>query len=197
VKRRQALIFAAILVSCVGCDYAAKQIAQETLAGSARISFAADILRFELVYNPGAFLSMGSSLPSEVRGLLFLVGVPIALALICGVALRSGVPSTWSLLALALIVGGGLANWLDRLINGGAVTDFVRLELGPLRTGIFNLADVSIVIGAAVFFLAQPRRGRETEQAAFHEGASVPGSGEFLTSASGESGRSSERWWTR
>ena len=54
---------------------------------------------------------------------------------------------------LSLGAGGGLSNWLDRLLHGGAVTDFVSLGLGPLRTGVFNLADVFIVAGVALLLL--------------------------------------------
>jgi signal peptidase II len=60
-----------------------------------------------------------------------------------------------SLLGLGLVAGGGAANWLDRVLNAGAVTDFVRIDLGVARTGIFNLADVFVLAGAALFLLAQ------------------------------------------
>ncbi len=40
----------------------------------------------------------------------------------------------------ALIAGGEVANWLDRLVHGGTVIDFVSLGIGPIRTGIFNVA---------------------------------------------------------
>jgi signal peptidase II len=38
-------------------------------------------------------------------------------------------------------------------LNDGLVTDFVSLGVGPLRTGIFNVADVCIVAGALLFVL--------------------------------------------
>jgi signal peptidase II len=46
-----------------------------------------------------------------------------------------------------LIVGGALGNALDRVINGGGVTDFVNFHFWP----VFNLADSAISVG--VFFL--------------------------------------------
>jgi len=46
-----------------------------------------------------------------------------------------------------LIVGGALGNSLDRVINGGGVTDFVNFHFWP----VFNLADSAISVG--VFFL--------------------------------------------
>ncbi len=153
MKRSQALIFVALLLVPVGCDHVAKRIAHDALAGSSGVSLAADTLRFELTSNPGAFLNLGAGLPSGLRHLVFLGLVPLLLAAICAIALRSGFSSGWSLLGLAFVVGGGLANWLDRLLHGGAVTDFVSFGVGPLRTGLFNLADVSIVAGVALLLL--------------------------------------------
>jgi signal peptidase II len=46
-----------------------------------------------------------------------------------------------------------LGNLIDRLLNGGQVVDFVNVGVGDLRTGIFNLADVAIMIGAGVLLV--------------------------------------------
>jgi len=159
MKRSQALIFAALLLVPVGCDHVAKQIAYDALAGSPGVSLAADTLRFELTSNPGAFLSLGAGLPTGLRQLIFLGLVPLLLAAICAVALLSGFSSGWSLVGLAFVAGGGLANWIDRLQHGGAVTDFVSFGLGPFRTGVFNLADVSIVAGVALLLLLSLKPG--------------------------------------
>ena len=59
--------------------------------------------------------------------------------------------------ALALIVGGGLSNWFDRLVNDGRVVDFMNLGIGSLRTGIFNVADVALMLGAGLLILAGRR----------------------------------------
>jgi signal peptidase II len=40
------------------------------------------------------------------------------------------------------------------VIDDGAVTDFVSLGVGGLRTGIFNLADIAIVLGLLLFLRA-------------------------------------------
>ena len=165
MKRCRGLIFVAMLLACAGCDHVVKRIAISALADSPRISLASDTVRFELASNPGAFLSLGAGLPSGLRHLVLLVLVPLLLAVVCAVAVRSGFSSGWSLLGLALVAGGGLANWIDRLQHGGAVTDFVSVGLGPLRTGIFNLADVSIVAGVALLLLLSLFRSGSTEEA--------------------------------
>ncbi|MFA6946987.1 MAG: signal peptidase II [Pedobacter sp.] len=44
------------------------------------------------------------------------------------------------------VIGGGIGNLYDRIVHG-SVTDFLHLDLGVFQTGIFNMADVSIMLG--------------------------------------------------
>jgi len=55
----------------------------------------------------------------------------------------------------SLFLAGGLGNWIDRLANDGRVIDFVSLGLGPLHTGIFNVADVAITAGIVMVLIAR------------------------------------------
>ncbi len=64
------------------------------------------------------------------------------------------------ILAIALVVGGGLSNLIDRLVNEGRVVDFMQLGIGPLRTGVFNVADVAIMGGLAVMLVVVFRDGK-------------------------------------
>jgi signal peptidase II len=89
--------------------------------------------------------------------------VPLALAFVALVFLRSRHLGAPRVLGLALLTGGGLGNWLDRLLHSGAVVDFVSLGLGSLRTGIFNVADVAIVAGALLLALGPLRRAPSEE----------------------------------
>jgi signal peptidase II len=52
----------------------------------------------------------------------------------------------FTVLSLALIIGGALGNGLDRAWYG-AVVDFVHLHWGNFSWYIFNIADVAIVVG--------------------------------------------------
>jgi signal peptidase II len=54
----------------------------------------------------------------------------------------------------ALIAAGGLSNWVDRARFDGKVVDFMNMGLGPVRTGIFNVADLQILVGIALVLLA-------------------------------------------
>ena len=158
-SHRRALAFVAVLLATAGCDHATKRIASDVLAAAPPLSLAAGLLRFELATNAGGLLSVGAGLPAELRRFLFLAVVPLGL-LAAGLAvLRSTSLSGASLGGLSLLLGGGLANWLDRLAHGGLVTDFVSLGLGPLRTGIFNVADLAVMLGAAVLLVASGTEG--------------------------------------
>ena len=47
----------------------------------------------------------------------------------------------------------GLGNLLDRLFNGFRVIDFMNFGIGNLRTGILNVADLSITFGVIIFII--------------------------------------------
>ena len=133
------------------------------LAGSHGLNLFGDTVRFELTSNPGAFLSLGAGLPEPVRHvLLLLVLVPVSLALVCCLSLfgRTRLPRS-GLVALGLVAGGGLGNWLDRLLHDGSVTDFVSVGLGRFRTGIFNVADIAVLAGI-LLLMRVVRRARWT-----------------------------------
>jgi len=53
--------------------------------------------------------------------------------------------------SVALIVGGGVSNLIDRVRYGGYVVDFLNVGIGPLRTGIFNVADMAIMAGVVLW----------------------------------------------
>jgi signal peptidase II len=148
--RRRLALFLLVLLVCAGCDQASKHVAWSLLAGAPDLELADGMVRFERASNPGAFLGLGAGLPEGVRrgllmGLVPLLVAALSLALVASHRLAPG-----PLVGLALVTGGGLGNWLDRLAHDGAVRDFVSLGLGPLRTGIFNVADVAILLGVAL-----------------------------------------------
>jgi signal peptidase II len=142
-----------ILVSCTGCDRVTKNMAREWLASSPPISMLDNFVRFEYVQNPGAFLGLGSNMPGEVRFVLFVIFASVSLVLTLAFIARVHSAGLRPLIGLSLLAGGGMANLIDRIINNGAVTDFVRLGIGSLRTGIFNVADVAIVVGVVMLLL--------------------------------------------
>jgi len=63
------------------------------------------------------------------------------------------------ILGFSFIAGGGFGNLIDRLFRDGKVSDFIIMGIGPVRTGIFNLADLSVLIGC-LLLLASPWKSK-------------------------------------
>ena len=144
-----------LLVACVGCDQVSKQIARDHLVSGSVASFLGDTLRLTYAENIGAFLGLGTSLPEQARVLLFqgVVGL-LVLGLIWAAVFARGL-GRWQIVAVALLAASGLGNLIDRLVQDGRVTDFLNVGVGGLRTGIFNVADVVGVIGAALLLFVK------------------------------------------
>jgi signal peptidase II len=152
--RRLALVVV-IMIAAVGCDQATKHVARHTLASGAPFSLLGESIHFQLVENPGAFLSLGARLPPGARQLVFVVCGAAVLAVVAFAAIFGPGLGTAQVIGLSLVLGGGIGNLIDRLSNDGAVTDFVRLGLGRINTGIFNVGDVAILLGIAAFALSR------------------------------------------
>lgn len=155
-----------VLLTCAGCDQATKNIARESLASSPPVSLLNDAVRFEYTENVGAMLGLGSNLPREGRFLMLVVvtSASVLLSLAFAIGARNMNVGQW--VGLSLLAGGGVGNLIDRINNDGAVIDFVRLGVGAIQTGVFNLADVAIVVGVIVLLLGSARGRRETTSGA-------------------------------
>ena len=55
-----------------------------------------------------------------------------------------------TVVAISLVIGGGISNLIDRLIHSGSVIDFMLLKIGSLESGIFNIADIAIILGICI-----------------------------------------------
>jgi signal peptidase II len=150
----QLLTIALILVVCVVSDQVVKVLAWQTLAGQPPIYLLGGLLRLQYAENTGAFLSLGANLPETTRGLLLGLFVFVILVAATVYLVRNPNLPWPQWLGLALLIGGGLGNLLDRVFRGGKVADFAVLSLGPLSTGIFNIADVFIMAGIALFAIS-------------------------------------------
>jgi len=151
------------IAATIGCDRVTKHVATTALADEPRQSFLADTVRLEYAENTGAFLGLGASWSEPVRTAVFGIGNALLLFGLVIVARRQRW-STPALLGVALFVAGGLSNLVDRALHG-AVVDFLNVGIGPLRTGIFNVADMAIMLGAGLLVLEGYRSG-ETERSA-------------------------------
>ncbi len=150
---KKAIVIVLILFSCVGCDQVTKAIAQKNLATAPPIYLMGDLFRFQYIENTGAFLGMGGELPYAVRFWTLVVFVGIVLLGMLRFVWTSQEMSPMGIVGALLIIGGGFSNLLDRILKDGAVVDFMNIGIGKVRTGIFNLADLAIMIGLGVLLV--------------------------------------------
>lgn len=158
LKRLFILIFA--VIGCVGCDQQTKIWAKELLQLGKSISYLNDNFQFILVENHGAFLGLGDQLPEHLKTIIF-VGV-ISVGLSAGLILASRAKNMTLLgyLATVLFISGGIGNLIDRALNHGGVVDFIYMGFGAVHTGIFNLADIFIMIATVImlYLSFKPRK---------------------------------------
>jgi len=149
-KLPRAVMVLLITISCIVVDQTTKFIAKAYLGRGALISFAGDTFRLQYAENSGAFLSLGASLPDPWRNLVFTVLVGIFLFGLLGYVLFSNSLPGVAVNCLSFVFAGGISNLIDRIAYDGRVVDFLNLGIGPLRTGIFNVADMAITFGALI-----------------------------------------------
>ncbi len=141
--RRTALLI--LIVLTLACDQATKAVARAQLRNRAPRDYGVVTLLY--AENAGAFLSLGEGLPRLARRIVFDGLVTVGIAVAAWFLLMGRVRGRGDDVALALIVGGGVGNLIDRLRFGGYVTDFLYLHAWQLHTGVFNVADMAITGG--------------------------------------------------
>nr|WP_321247218.1 signal peptidase II [uncultured Psychroserpens sp.] len=139
-----------LIIFNIAIDQISKIIVRGSIDPSERIKVIGDFFQMMNVENTGAFLGMGSDMNPTLK-LIFLLILPVGvLGYLVYYIITNKDLDRLSLIALACIAGGGIANVFDR-IAFGSVTDFLYLHINDtLRTGIFNVADMSVTFGMIV-----------------------------------------------
>jgi signal peptidase II len=149
---RTTVILLLIIIN-IGCDQLTKSIVRRKVMPFAEIHLLDNHLTITKVENTGAFLSAGHVLPGIVRFIVLSL-FPMA-ALLFGVyyVITRHHLSRLAFVGLSFIIGGGIGNVFDRMYHG-SVTDFLHIRFGIFQTGIFNMADVSIMTGGGLLLLS-------------------------------------------
>lgn len=152
-SRLQRCLFVLVFASLgIGLDQLTKKIALNTLAGEGPIEVVGQYAVLQYAENRGGFLSLGSTLPDNVRFWLLTVFTGVILLGLAWLVLFRSTLTRGELVSFALLLTGGIGNLIDRIRFDGVVIDFMILGIGSLRTGVFNVADVAIMAGIFLLF---------------------------------------------
>lgn len=141
------LFITLLIVFNIAIDQISKVIVRSTLTFQKTVDIIGDYFQLIWVENKGAFLGMGSDMNPTLR-LIFLLIIPtLVLGYVVYYIVKTKELDRISLIAFCCIIGGGIANVFDRIVFG-KVTDFFFIDLGGVfKTGIFNIADLSVTTG--------------------------------------------------
>ena len=166
MTNRNSLKFAFLLIIValnLGCDQVSKVVARQNIDFYQQITIIKDHFILTKVENTGAFLSAGSNLPEFVRVILLTVLPLFVLAYgLFYLYVNKSLPRLMQI-GVCFLIGGGMGNIYDRIVHG-SVTDFLHMDFVLFRTGVFNLADVSIMIGIGLLLL-QTIQAKKAEKA--------------------------------
>ena len=153
----QWLALLAVAVAAIFADQLTKQVIARTLGVGESVDIVGPF-SIHHVENSGIAFGLFAS-----RTTLVIAITVVAVGWMAWFFARSGRRHPVLPVALGLILGGSMANLVDR-VRLGHVTDFIDLEAWPA----FNLADTFIVVGVTVLFGAlvlgdRPRRNGQRD----------------------------------
>jgi len=145
-KFSRLLLGSFLLFFLVGWDQGTKTLASNHLKDKPDISMLGDTVRLSYTENKGAFLGLGSTLSENMRLVTMLLIPSLAMLAVLGLLIKKWDMPKNSFIAFNLILAGGIGNLIDRFLYS-SVVDFLNVGVGWLRTGIFNIADMAILVG--------------------------------------------------
>ncbi|WP_214226302.1 signal peptidase II [Pedobacter sp. B4-66] len=140
------LLILSLVLFNIGCDQVTKSIVRENVGYNENIKIISDHFTLTKVENSGAFLSSGDWLPGPVKFVLLSLLPLLVLGYGIYFVMTKTEMSKLFLTGICFVIGGGIGNLYDRILYG-SVTDFLHIDFVIFQTGIFNIADVSIMIG--------------------------------------------------
>ena len=151
-KKRNISITIIIAVSIL-LDQFSKFLIRQNVDQYSEIKLIGDYFILTNVENSGAFLGLGSDFSPFVKTIFLIILPVIVLICIMIYVYRDKQIDKISLIGFCFIIGGGIANIYDRILYG-SVTDFLFIDLGGIfKTGIFNIADLSVTTGMILILL--------------------------------------------
>lgn len=142
-----------IIGGLAGLDLCIKSVIenQETDTFPRDLPSAKGLIKIHKNHNDGFPFGFMRERPELVKGIPLMVISAMAGAL---GAFMSGKGKTFEKLGLAIALGGAASNLYDRMVRG-YVVDYFSVEWKHLKKVVFNLGDMFVFLGSAVFIIAQ------------------------------------------
>ena len=180
-------VWAAAIVGVIGFDQITKWLAVVYLQGSPSFPLWENVLHFTFVKNEGAAFGMlsNSRWVFMVISTVAIIGLSVYLFGFCK-------ESNWVKASLAMIIGGGIGNMIDRIALG-YVVDFIDFTL--IDFAVFNVADSFVTVGAGiliVYLLIEQIAEMRANKAKKAQAADAPTSEETQSGADAEEKKTSE-----
>ena len=158
------LFITLLIIFNIAIDQISKVIVRNTLTFREEVNVIGDYFQLIWVENKGAFLGMGSDMDPTLRLIFLLILPTLVLGYVIYYIIKTKELDKLSLIAFCCIAGGGIANVFDR-IAFGQVTDFFFINLGGVfKTGIFNIADLSVTIGMVMLLFSGVFNSKKKEE---------------------------------
>jgi signal peptidase II len=151
---KKILLVCLSILCLVGCDYTSKNVAKNELKDLSVHSYLGGSLQFVYVENSGGMLSVGSKFSEKARIVIYKCFVTLMLVLLFAYTIFKKGLSKWTTIAFVFILSGGIGNLVDRFTNEGKVIDFIIMCMFNYHTGIFNIADVYIIVGVMLIVIS-------------------------------------------
>ncbi|MBQ9785530.1 MAG: signal peptidase II [Clostridia bacterium] len=135
-------ILIAIIVGSVGLDQLTKWLTVRNLELYESFPLWEDVLHFTYVQNEG----MAFGMMDDSRW-VFMTFSSVAIVALSIYLFRFRPTSKWMQVSIAMIIGGGIGNMIDRIFLG-YVIDFIDFTL--INFAVFNVADSFVCVGAGM-----------------------------------------------
>lgn len=157
--RLKGLYIFLLIISIIALDLYTKFV----VSGDNNTIIVSSFIKLHTINNYGIAFSLFDGLQDGGRLLLSIV-ILIVLIFVAYELYKNLRSSINYLLGLSLVLGGGVANFIDRFDNG-SVTDFIILHYENIYfPAVFNIADLSISIGAMFIIFHLVGMSRDSNQ---------------------------------
>ena len=162
MKKHILYIVSVTLFANFALDRITKLLAIKYLNGHKNISILNNFVIVGFTINSGAFLGFGKTWPEFIKYIVFII-IPILVCILLLLYCLFEEKDKVRIILITTFAAGGLGNLFDRLLNHFRVVDFLNFGIGSIRTGILNIADLSITFAAILIVIYEFKKDQKAK----------------------------------